>query len=134
MLQTYEDRNIVIFDIGPLGHDHNEGWAAGHRLYQCLGVVYIEWRLSNIDTAPFLAVNNGPGADKNKNMAAAELKYGLWWTLNPRVVCLCRYCQDMMALGDLYAGLGAGSCHTDAPHRASPDQVTVHLQLSSAQL
>ena len=70
-------------------HDHNEGWAAGHRLYQCLGVVYIEWRLSNIDTAPFLAVNNGPGADKNINMAAAELKYGLWWwTLNPRL-CVC---------------------------------------------
>ena len=36
-----------------------------------------------------------------------------------------------MALGDLYAGRGALSCHTDAPHRASPDQVTVHLQLSS---
>ena len=30
--------------------------------------------------------------------------------------------------------VGAGSCHTDAPPRASPDQVTVHLQLSSAQL
>ena len=74
MLQTYEDRNIVIFDIG---HHHNEGCVAGHRLYQCLGVVYIERRLSNIETAPFLAVNNGPGADKNKNMAAAELKYGL---------------------------------------------------------
>ena len=37
-----------------------------------------------------------------------------------------------MALGDLYAGWAALSCHTDAPHRASPDQVTVHLQLSSA--
>ena len=33
--------------------------------------------MAAVDAAPFLAVNNGPGADKNKNMAAAELKYGL---------------------------------------------------------